>query len=297
MVQTKLCVVTHTFLPHVGGIERVVYEQSKRLLQKRFELKVLTNRIATAKQYNYDGISVRCYDSLSIGFRLGIPYPVLNLTSYKPFLELVKSSDLIHAHGHPYLSSFVAAKLAKKYSKPFVLTQHNTFIEYGSFWDTVERLNDLVVGKAVLKQADKIIVVSKDLVLHDSMEHILDSEKYTLKPVAPNQKSIAGVRNLDPDIFVIDGTDSGENVLSVCQTIRTFSGNPILVLAANSKPELVEKVLDAGADEFLLKPVSGKILAAYLNNLTRRARAENDAALILTSGNDGQNQSSRLLTY
>ena len=143
----------------------------------------------------------------------------------------------------------------------------------------------------------KIIVVSKNLVLHDSMEHILDSDKYTLKPVIPDHRSIAGVRNMDPDIFVIDGTDSGENVLSVCQTIRTYSGKPILVLAANSKPELVEKVLDAGADEFLLKPVSGRILAAYLNNLTRRARAENDAALILTSGNDGQTQSSRLLTY
>ena len=160
MVPTKLCVVTHTFLPHVGGIERVVYEQNKRLLQKRFELIVLTNRIGTAKQYSYDGIRVRCYDSLSIGFRLGIPYPVPNVTSYKAFLESVKSSDLIHAHGHPYLSSFVAAKLAKRYAKPFVLTQHNTFIKYGNFWDTVERLNDFAVGKAVLKEADKIIVVS-----------------------------------------------------------------------------------------------------------------------------------------
>jgi len=160
MVPTKLCVVTHTFLPHVGGIERVVYEQSKRLLQKRFELMVLTNRIGTAKQYSYDGIRVRCYDSLSIGFRLGIPYPIPNVTSYKAFLESVKSSTLIHAHGHPYLSSLIAAKLAKRYSKPFVLTQHNTFIKYENFWDTVERLNDFAVGKAVLKEADKIIVVS-----------------------------------------------------------------------------------------------------------------------------------------
>ena len=143
----------------------------------------------------------------------------------------------------------------------------------------------------------KIIVVSKDLVLHDSMEHMLDSDKYSLIPVVPNHKSIAGVRKLNPDIFVIDGTESGDNVLSVCQTIRTYSGKPILVLAANTKPELVEKVLDSGADEFLLKPVSGKILAAYLNNLSRRERAENDAALILTSGNDEQPQSTRLLTY
>ena len=36
MVQTRLCIVTHTFLPHVGGIERVVYEQSKRLTEEKF---------------------------------------------------------------------------------------------------------------------------------------------------------------------------------------------------------------------------------------------------------------------
>ncbi len=68
---------------------------------------------------------------------------------------------LIHAHGHPYLSSLIAAKMAKRYGKPLVLTQHNTFIEYKGVWNTVERLNDIVVGKQVLKMADKIIVVSK----------------------------------------------------------------------------------------------------------------------------------------
>ena len=161
MVRTSLCVVTHTFLPHVGGIENVVYEQSKRLLQKQFELMVVTNRIHTDKNYTFDGIRVQCYDSLNIGFRLGIPYAIPHITSYKTFLESIKSSDLIHAHGHPYLSSFIAAKIAKKYSKPLVLTQHNTFIEYKNFWDTIERLNDLAIGKEVLKEADKIIVVSK----------------------------------------------------------------------------------------------------------------------------------------
>jgi glycosyltransferase involved in cell wall biosynthesis len=72
----------------------------------------------------------------------------------------VKSSKFIHAHGHPYLSSLAAAKLAKKYSKPFVLTQHNTFIEYGGVWDQVERLNDQFVGRQTLKMAKKIIVIS-----------------------------------------------------------------------------------------------------------------------------------------
>ena len=160
MVKTSLCVVTHTFLPHVGGIERVVYEQCKRLMQKQFEPMVLTHRNYTNKKYVLDGIRVQCYDSVNIGFRLGIPYAIPHVSSLKTFLETVKSNDLIHVHGHPYLSSFLAAKIAKRYAKPLVLTQHNTFIEYNDIWDTVEKLNDIAIGKQVLKKADKIIVVS-----------------------------------------------------------------------------------------------------------------------------------------
>jgi len=168
MVQTRLCIVTHTFLPHVGGIERVVYEQSKRLLQRNYEPIVVTNRIDTPKNYVVDGINVECYESLNTGFRLGIPYSIPTVTSLETFLKAVKSSKIVHAHGHPYLTSLIAAKLAKRYSKPFVLTQHNTFIEYDSIFDNIERLNDLAVGKETLKEADKIITVSnatKDYVL------------------------------------------------------------------------------------------------------------------------------------
>lgn len=161
MGQTSLCVVTHTFLPNVGGIERVVYEQCKRLIQKQLELMVVTHRNYMGKNYIFDGIRVRCYDSVNIGFRLGIPYSIPHITSLKTFLESIKSSDLIHVHGHPYLSSLIAAKIAKKYGKPLVLTQHNTFIEYeSSLWDHVEWLNDCAIGKQVLKEADKIVVVS-----------------------------------------------------------------------------------------------------------------------------------------
>jgi glycosyltransferase involved in cell wall biosynthesis len=160
MSQTSLCLVTHTFLPHVGGIERVVYEQCKRLMRKQFDPMVLTHRNYTEKSYVFDGIRVQCYDSVNIGFRLGIPYAIPQVSSFKTFLEMVKSNDLIHVHGHPYLSSLLAGKIAKRYGKPLVLTQHNTFIEYNNFFDTVEKLNDLAIGKQVLKEADRIVVVS-----------------------------------------------------------------------------------------------------------------------------------------
>lgn len=159
MLKPNLCFITHTFLPHVGGIEKVVYEQGK-LLQHKYNIRVLTSNLYKNNKYTVNGIKVNCYNSLNIGFRLGIPYPIPSFNSYKLFSKIIKSSDLIHVHGHPYLSSLIASRLSKKYSKPLVLTQHNTFIQYNRFWNFFERINDLTIGKEILNLADKIIVVS-----------------------------------------------------------------------------------------------------------------------------------------
>ena len=161
MGSKRLCIVTHTYLPHVGGIERVVYEQSKRLSAKGFKPFIVTSRMNTDKSYIIEGIQVHCYDSVNFAFDLGIPYAVPNISSLGTFIKSVQSSNIIHVHGHPYLSSLFAARIAKRYGKPVVLTQHNTFIEYeNSIWEYAERFNDTVVGKQVLKTTDKIITVS-----------------------------------------------------------------------------------------------------------------------------------------
>jgi glycosyltransferase involved in cell wall biosynthesis len=161
MAPKRLLFVTNSFLPHVGGIQRVTYEQGKRLLQRGFDVTVLTCRMNTPPNYNVEGIKVRCYDSLNAGFELGIPYPIPHVNSFDLFYKLVNQSDLIHVHGHPYISSLYAARLAKLEGKPVVLTQHNTFIEFeNGFWDYVERLNDLAIGKQVLKNSDRITTVS-----------------------------------------------------------------------------------------------------------------------------------------
>jgi glycosyltransferase involved in cell wall biosynthesis len=161
MKSAKICIVTHLFLPHVGGIERVAYEQSKRLLQRGVKPIILTSNMTGKESYVFDGIEVYCYPVLKISLEQGIPYIIPKANSYKTFLKCIKNSDLVHVHGHPYLSSYLAVKVAKKCSKPLVLTQHNTFIKYGGFWDFAEKLNDLLIGRRVLQDSDKIIVVSK----------------------------------------------------------------------------------------------------------------------------------------
>ena len=160
MVQTRLCIVTNEYLPQVGGIQKVVHAQIMHLRQRNYAPFVVTNRIQTPKKYVFEGVNIECYESFNLGFRLGIPYTIPSVASLKTFLKAAKSSDIVHAHGHPYLPSLIMGKLAKRYDKPFVLTQHNTFIQYDSMFDKMERLNDIVVGMETLKTADRIIAVS-----------------------------------------------------------------------------------------------------------------------------------------
>ncbi len=251
MAPTKLCIVTHTFLPHVGGIERVVYEQSKRLMKKNFDVTVLTHKNYTPSLYRYDGIRVRCYDALNLGFRLGIPYPIPNVTSLKPFLETAKNSQLIHAHGHPYLSSLMMAKLARRYRKPFVLTQHNTFIEYNGVWDNVEKLNDSIIGKTTLQAADKIIVISNA------------TKKYVLALGADPEKIQVIYNGVDLDRFKPDPS-AGETIRKkhgisrdavVAATVRRLvykNGIDTLLesatLTVQKNPQLVYLVIGKGPD-------------------------------------------------
>ena len=143
----------------------------------------------------------------------------------------------------------------------------------------------------------KIVVVSNDQIMSGWLENMLDPNRFVLETINPNPKTISRIRKENPDIYVVDSSVTGDDILSTCETIRHYSGTPILVLAANHEPELVEQVLDAGADEFLIKPVSGNILTAYLNTLTRRSRAEKDAALSIAKGEDDNGQPARLSAY
>jgi glycosyltransferase involved in cell wall biosynthesis len=280
MTTKRLLVVTHTFLPHVGGIERVVYEQGKRLMRHGFDVTVLTSRMKTPKGYVVDGIKVRCYDSLNQAFGLGIPYPIPQINSFKPFLKTVNEADLVHVHGHPYLSSLFAAKLANFLGKPVVVTQHNTFIEYeSSFWDHVEWLNDATVGKQVLKSADKIITVSnatkryvlslganpqKTSVLHNGV----DIDRF--KPNLENRATIRRKLNISDDATVI---------LTVRRLVYKNGIDTLLEsaqIAAKQNPKLVFLAVGKGPD---LEPVQTRIRQFEITNNFKLAGFVPDAEL------------------
>jgi len=146
-------------------------------------------------------------------------------------------------------------------------------------------------------QPIKIIVISSDLLMSDYLKTILDSQKFVVEAAEPTPDGIAETRKLSPDLFVVDELDSGMNIPNTCQTIRQYSIMPIMVISSNHKSGLVEQTLDAGADEYLIKPVPGSVLIAHLNTLARRALAEKEAALSIVHGGNQKSDQLGLLAY
>ena len=185
----RICLVTHFFPPHMGGIEKVSYEQSKRLTESGYEIDVLTSKIGGQNEHPAKGIRVVTYPSIKLAERFGVPYPIPTIKAYKKFAQVISKCDLVHAHGHVYMSSCLAGKLAKKYKKPFIVTQHNTFIDYQSWLNIMEKMNDFIIGKSVLKHADRILTVSKETM------------KYVLKLGADKSKTSVIYNGVDTNRF------------------------------------------------------------------------------------------------
>jgi len=90
------------------------------------------------------------------------------------------------------------------------------------------------------------------------------------------------VRKTVPDIIILDLLMPELDGWQTCKRIREFTQTPILILSALDNPGLVANALDAGADDYLVKPVSSNMLNVHLKNLTRRNHAKKDAFRSIT---------------
>lgn len=238
----------------MGGIEKVAYEQSKRLIESGYEFDVLTSKTKDQTRHPIKGINVFAYPSLKFTDRFGVPYPILFVNAYKLFAKKIRNCDLVHAHGHVYMSSCLAGVLAKKYNKPFIVTQHNTFIDYKSWLNTVENLNDVIIGKSVLKRADRILTVSKQTM------------KYVLSLGADKSKTSVIYNGVDTNCFQSANKDQSRDKLGLPQNRKIiFSARRLVYkngldtlidsayLLAKNHPEVLFVVAGKGPSRSLIE--------------------------------------------
>jgi DNA-binding response OmpR family regulator len=118
----------------------------------------------------------------------------------------------------------------------------------------------------------KIIVIDDDSAMTELLSLLLRPVTSEVYISNNGMDGILLVKKNVPDIAILDLMMPEMDGYQVCQEIRTFSNMPILVLSALDMPGMVSKALDAGADDYLIKPVTSSILIAHINNLVRRAK-------------------------
>ncbi len=111
----------------------------------------------------------------------------------------------------------------------------------------------------------KILVIDDDPALTELLKLVLAK---TNADIITSNSGIEGLelaRSEHPDIILLDLMMPEMNGWEVCKAVRVFSRIPILILSALDNPAMIAKALDAGADDYLVKPVPSGMLIIHIN--------------------------------
>ncbi|NIM92915.1 MAG: response regulator [Anaerolineales bacterium] len=121
---------------------------------------------------------------------------------------------------------------------------------------------------------ERILIVEDDERILHMLFRGLTFEGYTVDTAEDGQGALAIARENPPDLVILDWMLPGMDGLEVCRRLRMASNVPILMLTAkDAVPDRVEG-LDAGADDYLVKPFEFDELLARIRALLRRAAPE-----------------------
>jgi two-component system response regulator MprA len=120
----------------------------------------------------------------------------------------------------------------------------------------------------------QILVVDDEPAVRDSLDRALRLEGYTVELAADGAEALDALGDDGPDAVVLDLMMPRVDGLEVCRRMRAAGDRtPVLVLTARDGVSDRVKGLDAGADDYLVKPFALDELLARLRALLRRSGA------------------------
>ena len=126
-----------------------------------------------------------------------------------------------------------------------------------------------------------ILVVDDDAPIRRMLERTLGAEGYEVRSAADGGAALAAIERSAPDVVVLDVAMPGVDGLGVCRRVRAKGLMvPILLLTARDAVEDRVAGLDAGADDYLVKPFAVEELVARLRALLRRGHEPGEVLAI-----------------
>jgi two-component system, OmpR family, response regulator MtrA len=116
----------------------------------------------------------------------------------------------------------------------------------------------------------RILVVDDDPSLAEMLTIVLRGEGFDTAVIGDGTQALTAVRELRPDLVLLDLMLPGMNGIDVCKAIRGESGVPIVMLTAKSDTVDIVLGLESGADDYVVKPFKPKELVARIRARLRR---------------------------
>lgn len=115
-----------------------------------------------------------------------------------------------------------------------------------------------------------VLIIDDDPAITDMLSVLLGANGYETLLANTGTDGLRMIREHLPRLVIVDLMMPDLDGWQLSKAAREFTSVPILILSALDEPSVVASVLDQGADDFLVKPVSSAVLLAHLNKLVRR---------------------------
>ncbi|MEP7109826.1 MAG: response regulator transcription factor [Ferruginibacter sp.] len=125
--------------------------------------------------------------------------------------------------------------------------------------------------------AKKILIADDEPDILEIIQFNLQAEGYDVITAKNGDEAIEEAKKHHPDLIILDIMMPGKNGLDVCNILRmqpVFNETLIVFLSALSDEGTEIRGLETGADDYLTKPISPKILVSKVNALFRRLSKE-----------------------
>ena len=122
-----------------------------------------------------------------------------------------------------------------------------------------------------------ILIVDDEEDIRELVELNLRREGYQTLPCDTGERALELVRSKKPDLVVLDLMLPGVDGLEVCKRLKADPDTrhvPIVMLTAKGEEADIVTGLELGADDYVTKPFSGKVLVARVRRLLRRQTEE-----------------------
>lgn len=117
----------------------------------------------------------------------------------------------------------------------------------------------------------RILLVDDEEELTNPLSHLLHQEGYQVDVAADGLRGVSLAIEHVYDLYILDWVLPGKNGIEICRSLRSTGNNkPVLFLTAQDTLDDRVQGLDAGADDYLVKPFELRELLARIRALLRR---------------------------